>query len=162
MESNMMNIIYAALRMRTGTEKTAFSCKDDYFKSFHVLNSCPEKNCPPPQKKIKYITKYHKADQAACKDLPKVIFHPRSSSTKGYLPPNVVFHQRLSSTDGLLPLKVIFHRRSSSTKGHLPQKVVFHQRSSCTEGCLPLKVVFHLRSSSNKGLLPSKGFFHQP
>ena len=51
--------------------------------------------------------KCRKAEQAACKD-----------STK------VVFHRRLSFTEGCLPPKVVFHRRSSSTEGHLPPKVV--------------------------------------
>ena len=73
---------------------------------------------------------------------PKAVTHPKSSSTKGRLPPRVVFHQGLSSTKGCLSPKVVFHRRSSSTEG------VFHQRASSTEGRLSPKVVFHRRSSS--------------
>ena len=83
----------------------------------------------------------------------KVVFHWRSSSTTGSLPPKVVFQQRSSSREGCLPLKVLFHQRSSSTKCHLSRKVVFHRRSSSIEGRLPQKVVFHWRSSSTKGCL---------
>ena len=32
----MVNIIYAALLMRAQTEKTTFSCKDDYCKALHI------------------------------------------------------------------------------------------------------------------------------
>ena len=77
------------------------------------------------------------------KDPPKVVFHQRSSSTKGCLPLKVIFHQRLFSTEGCLPPKDVLHQKSSSNEGHLPPKVVFHQRWSSTKGCLPLKVIFH-------------------
>merc|ERR1711875_214839 len=36
MELHMINIIYAALPMREQTEKTTFSCKDDYCKTLHL------------------------------------------------------------------------------------------------------------------------------
>ena len=91
----------------------------------------------------------------------KVVFHQRSSSTEGCLPPKVVFLQRSSFINhntlvdvifvrtvnipnlNLLPcLEVVFHQRPSSTEGHLPPKVIFHQRSAYTEGRLPPKVVF--------------------
>ena len=81
---------------------------------------------------------------------PMVVYHRRSSFTKGHLPPKVVFHQMSSSTEGCFPLKVVFQIWLSSAEGRLPPKGpstevrlplkgVFHQRSSCTEG------VFHRR-----------------
>ena len=36
MELHMINIIYAALPMREHSEKTTFSCKDDYRKALHI------------------------------------------------------------------------------------------------------------------------------
>ena len=36
MEVHMINIIYAALPMCAQTEKTTFSCKDDYCKALHI------------------------------------------------------------------------------------------------------------------------------
>ena len=39
MEFHMISITYAALPMRTQTEKTTFSCKDDWGKSLHVYGS---------------------------------------------------------------------------------------------------------------------------
>ena len=77
----------------------------------------------------------------------RIVFHRKSSSTEGYLPPKVVFRGRLSSPEGRLPQKVFFHRWVSSTEGRLPLKVVFHPRSSSTKGLLTSKVVFHRWSS---------------
>ena len=57
--------------------------------------------------------------------IPKIVFHLRSS-IKGCLPMKVVFHWRSSSTRGHPPPKVVFHRRSSSTEGHLSLRVIFH------------------------------------
>ena len=36
MEFHMIDMIYATLSMRTQTEKTTFSCKDDWGKSLHA------------------------------------------------------------------------------------------------------------------------------
>ena len=89
----------------------------------------------------------------------KIDFHRRSLSTddhltEGCLPPKVVFHQRSSSTKGRLPLKDVFHRRLSSTEGHPPPIVIFHWRLSSTEGHLQPKIVFHWSLSSTEVCLP--------
>ena len=121
--------------------------------------SPPTDNSLHPRREVlspKTSRKMPQADQAASKDLLKVIFHPRPSSTQGRLSTKVVLHLRSSSTKGCLPPQVVFHQRLSFTKGCLPPKVVFHQRSSFTDGRLLPKVVFHQRLSTTKGCLPSK------
>ena len=80
----------------------------------------------------------------------QVVYHWRSSSTEGCLPPKVVSHQSPYSTEGFLPPKVIFHWRLSTTKDRLPLKIVFHWRLFSTKGCLPPNVVLHRRSSSTE------------
>ena len=65
----------------------------------------------------------------------------------------IVFHQKSSSTVGRLPPKVVIQPNVI-----FQPKVVFHRKSSSTEGCLPLKVVFHRRLSSNRGRLPPMSF----
>ena len=87
--------------------------------------------------------KCRKADEAACKDPTKVIFHRRSSSTQGCLAPMVVFQQKSSSTEGRLQPMVVFHWKLFCTKGRLAPKVVIHRKSSSNKGCLPSKVFFH-------------------
>ena len=83
----------------------------------------------------------------------RIVFHQKSSSTEGRIPPKVAFHWSSSSTEGQLPLKFVFHWKLSSTEGHLPTKVVFHRRSSSFEGRLPPKVIFYRRSSFTEGRL---------
>ena len=77
-------------------------------------------------------------------------------------PMKVVFHKRSSSTKGYLPLKVALHWRSSSTKDRPLPKVIFHQWLSSNESCLPSKVVFHWWLSSTDGCLPPKVIVNQP
>ena len=53
------------------------------------------------------------------------VFHQRSSSIKGHLPPKFIFHRRSSSTKAYLPSKFVFYQQLNSTKGHFPPKVIW-------------------------------------
>ena len=110
----------------------------------------------------------------------QVVFHQRSTISKGHIPSNVIINQMSFISKCNFPWKVVIRQTPSSIKGHISLKHIFYQMWSLIKGHLPSNLsssiihlssnaVFHQRSTLInsmivliiKGHLPSKVFIYQ-